>query len=573
MTMSVRGLSLVFVAICAACDSGSLTPVAPANSSPSAVATQAGTPWFEDATVASGVDFEHVRALTQRFWFPEIMGAGAAWLDYDGDGRLDLYCVQSGDLDPAGKDVPGNRLYRNVGDGRFEDVSAQAGVGDTGYGMGVTVGDYDGDGDVDLYVTNVGRNVLYQNQGDGTFRDVTAAAEVGDTGWGTSCGFFDYDVDGDLDLFVVNYVRWEPAREIECKSEYGLRDYCAPNNYNAPSQCVLYQNRGNGSFAQVSSEAGLAAAFGNGLGLALVDFDRDGKPDAYVSNDGTPNQLWVHQAGGRFADTALLSGVAVNFNGASEASMGTVPADLDQNGFVDVFITNLRGETNTVYLNMGKRFVDHSSKSGLAMASRRFTGFGNGAFDLDLDGKLDLYVCNGRVGYWTSPFREDDVYAEPNQLFRGLGAGRFEEVQPTGGLATSAVGTSRGAAFADYDDDGDIDVFIVENHARGRLLRNVAPRQGSWIGLRLADERGGDMPCATAALRSGAATSYRDVAVCSSYCSANDARLHFALQNGARADEVVVTWVGGAREAFGPLDAQRYHELRRGSGRAVESGR
>jgi hypothetical protein len=568
--MSARDPFLLLVTCCAACDADTQSEFAAAKSESKSAAATAGIapPWFEDVTDTSGLDFVHVRALTQRFWFPEIMGSGAAWLDYDGDGRLDLYCVQSGDLEPAGKLVPGNQLYRNHGDGTFEDVTAKAGVGHTGYGMGATVGDYDGDGDVDLYVTNVGANVLYQNQGDGTFRDVTATANVGDAGWGTSCGFFDYDADGDLDLFVVNYVRWEKGREIECKSEYGKRDYCAPNNFNAPSPSVLYQNRGDGTFAQAGADAGLGAAFGNGLGLALVDFDRDGKPDAYVANDGMPNQLWIHQGEGRFTDAALLGGVAVNCNGASEASMGTVPADLDQNGFVDLFITNLRGETNTVYLNMGQRFVDRTSRSGLALASRRFTGFGDGAFDFDLDGRLDLYVCNGRVGSWAAPFREDDIYAEPNQLFRGIGNARFEEVQPPGGLSTSAVGTSRGAAFADFDDDGDIDLYIVENNARGRLLRNVAARQGTWIGLRLLDEKGRDVPCASAALRSGTTTSYRDVAVCSSYCSANDARLHFALRRGTRADDVVVTWVGGARESFGPLAAEHYHELRKGSGRA-----
>lgn len=568
--MRDRSLLAVFAtSVCiTSCDSGqdpnttAAKPIADRATAPQI----AGKAWFEDATKVSGIDFTHVRAFEQRFWFPEIMGAGAAWLDYDGDGRLDLYCVQSGDLVAPVESRPRNRLFRNVGDGTFTDVTQSANVGDTGYGMGVTVGDYDGDGDADIYVTNVGANVLYQNRGDGSFRDVTAEAGVGDAGWGASCGFFDMDADGHLDLFVVNYVRWSQDRELPCKTQYGERDYCAPNNYNAPAQCVLYRNRGDGTFANVSSTAGLGAAFGNGLGLALADFDRDGRIDVYVSNDGSANQLWINQGQGRFVDKALTAGVAVNMNGAAEASMGTVPADIDQNGFVDLFITNLRGETNTLYANQGKRFVDNTSRTGVGSSSRQYTGFGDGVFDFDLDGFLDILVCNGRVGDWRPRFREDDVYAEPNLLMSGTASGRFQDVRL---LDESAVGNSRGAAFADFDDDGDIDVYVIENNALGRLLRNVAPRQGTWIGLRLLDEKGRDVPCASAALRSGTTTSYRDVAVCSSYCSANDVRLHFALRRGARADEVVVTWVGGAREAFGPLDAEHYHELRKGSGRAA----
>ncbi len=557
-----------------ACDSRQDAPATGAQVGERATATRVeGTPWFEDATASSGIDFTHVRAFEQRFWFPEIMGAGAAWIDFDGDGRLDLYCVQSGDLAAAPDARPGNRLFRNLGDGKFEDVTGSAGVGDTGYGMGVTVGDYDGDGDADLYVTNVGANVLFQNQGDGTFRDVSAQAGVADAGWGASCGFFDMDADGDLDLFVVNYVRWSEARELPCKTQYGERDYCAPNNFNAPSQCVLYRNRGDGTFTNVSAEAGLGAAFGNGLGLALADFDRDGRIDAYVSNDGMPNQLWMNQGDGRFVDKALGAGAAVNMNGAAEASMGTVPADIDQNGFVDLFITNLRGETNTVYLNQGKRFVDDTPRTGVAAASRQFTGFGNGVFDFDLDGVLDLLVCNGRVGDWRPRFREDDRYAEPNQLFRGTTVGRFKEVPLLVDGAPGAVGNSRGAAFADFDDDGDVDVFVIENNALGRLLRNVAPRQGAWVGFHLRDARGGEVPGASVAIRSGTNTMHRDVFVCSSYCSANDPRVHSALSNGTQADEVVITWIGGAREAFGPFEAGRYHEVRQGSGRAISTGR
>ncbi len=526
-------------------------------------------PWFEDVALASGMDFRHVRALEQRFLFPEIMGSGLAWLDYDADGWMDLYVVQSGDLQPEGRDVPGNVLYRNLGDGRFADVTAAAGVGDKGYGMGCTVGDYDGDGRVDLYVTNVGPSVLYRNRGDGTFADVTATVGVAGGGWSTSAGFFDYDLDGDLDLWVVDYVRWSREREIACKSNYGERDYCSPNNYSAPAQCRLYRNEGDGTFEDVSQGAGIGAAFGNGLGLALADFDRDGRLDAYVANDGMPNQLWINQGNGRFVDKSLLSGTAVNRNGAAEACMGVALGDVDGNGYLDVFLTNLRGETNRLYLNQGAVMIDRTPQSGLTLAGLQYTGFGDGLFDFDLDGRLDLYVCNGRVGQWKPVFSDADIYAEPAQVFRGLDRARFTEVLPQGATAAPWVGNSRGAAFADYDNDGDVDVAVSTNHGRLRLMRNVAPRQGRWLLVHALDARGVDVPGAHLTLQVGGQTWHRDVVICSSYCSANDPRAHFGLPTGTPAAELRVTWPGGEKEFFGPLEPDRTHVVRRGTGRAA----
>ena len=528
----------------------------------------AAAPWFEEVAEASGLDFAHVRALTQRFWFPEIMGAGVGWLDYDGDGRLDLYCVQSGDLEPGERAVPESRLYRNLGGGRFEDVTARAGVGRPGYGMGCTTGDYDGDGDVDLYVTCVGANVLYRNEGDGTFRDVTAEAGVGDAGWGTSTGFFDLEGDGDLDLWLVNYVRWSKALEIECKSPYGERDYCAPNNYNAPSQSVLYVNEGDGRFRDASKEAGLGAAFGNGLGLALADFDGDGRCDVYVSNDGMPNQLWINRGGGRFENEALQRGCAVNRNGAAEASMGTVAGDFDQDGDPDVFISNLRDETNTLYDNDGKgNLRDVTPRSGLASAGLQLTGFGDGLADFDHDGFPDVFVANGRVGFWKPYYSTDDVYAEPKQLFRGLDGKRWEDV-PLAGLSAELLGNSRGVALADWDDDGDVDLVVNENHGRLHLLRNVAPKRGQWVTFDVQNRAGAPALGARLRVQAGARAFHGAVSVCSSYCSANDPRVHFGLGSAGAVDEVAVRWSDGTAERFGPFASERFHLLRQGAGRA-----
>ncbi|MDZ4700958.1 MAG: VCBS repeat-containing protein, partial [Rhodothermales bacterium] len=430
---------------------------APATDSPTPTVPE---PWFEEVAHASGIDFDHVRAPVPRFLFPEIMSGGAAWIDFDRDGHLDLYLVQGGEPDPAQPRGPGNRLYRNTGDGHFSDVTDVAGVGDTGYGMGAAVGDYDGDGDDDLYVTNAGPNVLFRNEGDSRFTDVTAAAGVGHAGWGASAAFVDIDADGRLDLYVVNYIHWSPAQELECASGAAGRDYCHPENYRAPATDVLYRNLGDGRFTDVTAEAGIGAVAANGLGVVVGDFNDDGRTDLYVANDGNPNQLWINQGDGRFVDLAVRSGAAVNRQGIAEAGMGVVAADIEGDGDLDLFITHLRNETNSLYRNDGGYFEDTSVASGLAAPSLPYTGFGVALADFDRDGMLDAYVGNGRVG---GAVDAADPFAEPNQLFRGLGKGRFEEVLPTGGTETPLLATTRAVAMADYDNDGDVDLAVVNN--------------------------------------------------------------------------------------------------------------
>ncbi len=523
----------------------------------------------------------HLRARAPRLWFPEIMSGGAAWLDADGDGDLDLYLVQGGELDPALPNPVANALYRNLGGGRlaFEDVTEAAGVGHRGYGMGAAAGDFDGDGDVDLYVTNVGANVLYRNRGDGSFEDVTARAGVGHPGWGASAAFFDYDNDGDLDLFVVGYVRWSPDREIECFAGGNARDYCQPESYNAPASDVLYRNDGSSAdedsasrelaFTEVTLEAGLGAAFGNGLGVVCGDFDGDHRLDLYVANDGNPNQLWLQSQERRFVDRALISGCAVDRQGRAEAGMGVAVADLNEDGRLDLFMTHLRGESNTLYLNRGSWFDDATVTAGLSAPSIAATGFGTGFADFDHDGHLDLLVVNGRVGR-SLVLLAEGPFAEPDRLYCGLGGGRFDAVAPGELVAKPLIETGRGAAFGDADGDGDIDIAIVNNGGRARLLENLAGDRGRWIQFRLVGRRSPEAIGAMVRVEVKGRARWRQATRAYSYLSSHDPRVHFGLGEATRVDDVLVIWPGGLRESFGALPAGTGHELREGAGTAVD---
>lgn len=522
--------------------------------------------WFEEVAEESGLDFEHVFATKKAHYLPEIMSGGVGLLDFDGDGFLDVYFVQGGELDATKHNPHQNRFYRNLGDGSFEDRTESTGTGDAGYGMGCACGDYDRDGDVDIYVTNLGPNVLYRNDGNGTFTDVTNEAGVGHRGWGSSAAFADYDADGWLDLLVVNYINWSPEREQPCLSPMNERDYCGPSNFGAPAMDTLYHNRGDGTFANATRSAGLDKAFGNGLGVAAGDYNLDGRMDFYVANDAKPNQLWINHGGGRFSDAALLSGCALNQSGAAEAGMGVIATDVDADGDLDLCLSHLRDESHTLYRNDGGLFTDVSATVGLGSTTLPFTGFGMALADFNHDTLLDLLVVNGRVRLSEPAFDADKPYAEPNQLFRGLVGPRFAEVQPMGGVAERLVEASRGAAFGDLDNDGDMDVVVVNYGARAHLLRNVTKPLGNWIMFRVLDRRDSYALGAMVRVRTGPQRQWRQVQRAYSYCSSNDPRVHFGLGAATQVDEVMVRWPGGAEEKFGPYATNQVVELRRGAG-------
>lgn len=543
------------------CDARESAPT----SAKSIARSQPGGPWFEEVAVKSGLKFTHSIG-PRRYLFPEIICGGAALFDADNDGDLDVYLVQAGDLlaEPASR--PPNQLFRNRGDGTFEDVTSAAGVGDRGYGVGCAAGDYDGDGDTDLYVTNYGPNVLYRNNGDGTFTDVTAASGTGDSAWGTSAGFFDADNDGDLDLFIANYITWKPEVEIECNRSTGERDYCNPENYDAPARDTFYRNNGDGTFTDATTAAGLHAAFGNGLGVTFGDFNDDHRLDIYVANDGNPNQLWLNQGECRFENDALLAGCAVNSQGSAEAGMGVVALDVEPDGDLDLFMTHLRNESNTLYINNNGVFDDRTAQMGLAASSLRYTAFGVGVADFDHDGLLDLYIANGKVTLdgVADPSGMEDPFVDVNQLMRGVGRGAFEEVTPIGGTAEPIVGTSRAAAFGDIDNDGDVDIVVVEASGPVRLLRNIADRQGAHaISFRVLDESGRPALNARLTIRAGGRTFARSVETAYSYAAANDPRVHVGLGAAAEVDRVDVRWPDGSSQTFGPFPAGELHTLRK----------
>jgi hypothetical protein len=535
------------------------------------------TPWFTEIGEAAGIEFSHVSGARGEYWFPEIMGGGVALLDYDGDGLLDIYCVQSGflkDAENEGPDSPPNQLFRNLGvdegtgQPRFEDVTELTGTGDTSYGMGVACGDYDRDGDMDLFVTNVGVNILFRNEGPDEqgivrFKDITKTSGTEDVRWATSAAFVDVDGDRDLDLYVVNNLLWHASTETPCFNYFSERDYCSPNNYNAASPDVLFV-MGRSRFQDWTPTSGLDTAFGNGLGVAPADYDQDGHMDLYVANDATPNNLWHNQGRGKYADKGLLLGCAVNGNGTPEAGMGVQWVDVDQDGDLDLFMTHLRRETNTFYMNRRGRFTDKTNATGMNATSLKYTGFGMGFHDYDLDGQLDLYVVNGAVQAWRhEEVFAADPYAEPNHLYQGQGGTRFAPVAG-GGEANQSVGTSRGAAVGDLDNDGDVDVVYMDRDGRTKLLMNNA--KGHWIGFRMLDKRGDEVPGAVVGVTHQGKTAWRLADPAYSYLASNDPRAHFGLGTSAEIEGITVRWPSGIVEKFDALATGAYHILREGRG-------
>ena len=571
LTLSALGLSVAF----ASAQSGSRS-------------------WFTDGAAAAGLDFVHFNGMSGEYYSAEIMGPGGALLDFDNDGDLDVYLVQGRMLGP-GKTLAdalfpppsgtgpeaGDRLYRNdlqvQANGtrtlRFTDVTAGSGLGIRGYGMGVATGDVDNDGWIDIYRTGLGANHLFRNNGDGTFADLTARAGADDPRWSVSASFVDYDRDGWLDLYVGNYVDPRLEDRIECFNRTGEKDYCGPQRY-VPAPDRLLRNRGDGTFADVTAAALRGGEYGPALGVVAADLDGDGWQDLYVANDGEPNQLWLNQRDGTFLDGSWLAGVAVNRDGNAEGSMGVDAGDFDGDGDDDLFMTHIATETNTLYINDGGLFEDRTARAGLGPPSLPYTGFGTAWFDFDNDGWLDLLIANGEIRTQEALVRANDPFPlhQRNQLFRNLGNGRFEEVGDAAGSMFRVSEVSRGAAFGDVDNDGDTDVLLTNNNGPVRLLINRIGDRNPWVGLRLvgASGRRDMLGARVAVFRGGGAVLWRRARTDGSYVSANDPRVLFGLGETASVDRVRVVWPGGRAEEWAGVGANRWTTLIEGTGRSVE---
>ena len=534
------------------------------------------TTWFEEEARTRGIDFVHRSGFTGRPLLPEITGSGVALADLDGDGDLDAYLVQAGSLwdGQAEAERTGNRLFLNDGTGRFEEAESH-GARDTGYGMGVAAGDYDNDGDVDLYVTNVGPNVLLRNHGNAVFEDVSAQAGVADAGWSTSAAFLDLDGDGDLDLVHANYINWSRETEMDCYLG-SLLTYCPPLAYNSPTADRLYRNNGDGTFTDRTTGSGLNQAFGNGFGLVGADFDANGLTDFAIANDMTVDHLWLNQGGLVFEERGHLWGSAVDEHGVAKAGMGIAAADIDDDGDSDFMVVNLQGQTDSFFRNEGGFFRDATAELGLG-ATGRYTRWGIAVVDFDNDGRLDLYEANGMVGTETLDEQPTQLeFDEPNVLFRGTADGRFEEVMPRGAVQPPLVHTSRGLAVGDVDGDGGLDLLIANRDAPPYLLMNRVSARGNWLRFRaVLGKPGRDAHGATVSALVDGKRIYRDVRPEGSYLSASDPGVHFGLGGTSMASDVQVVWPSRAPgdskvESFGDHDAGRTVVLTQGSGTAVD---
>ena len=505
---------------------------------------------FDNAAAAAGIDFTHVSGASPARHLYEIMSGGGLFLDYDNDGWQDVLVVDGGSLiDPAVARRARHRLFRNRGNGTFEDVTARSGLTHSEYGMGGCAADYDNDGWIDVYVTNVGANTLFRNAGGGkpaagVFTDVTRAAGVGGAPvFSSSCAWTDLDRDGDVDLFVVNYVDARVDNQVFCgDTSKEFRVYCHPLNF-APLRSVLYRNNGNGTFADISREAGVFDQRGNGLGVVAGDYDDDGWPDLFVANDTTPNFLYHNEQGKRFTEAALRAGVSVASDGMPRAGMGTDFGDFDGDGRLDVFVTNHEFEGHTLFHNLGSGlFEDVTFKTGVGPATLPFVGFGTLFFDADNDGDLDLAGVNGHVMNSPGHVRPGAKEAQRRVLLRN-DAGRFRDVAAASGAGFAAERVGRALAAADIDNDGDLDLLAVNNNGPADLLRNGGAPGSTAVVVRLVGTAS-NRSAVGARLRAtvGTAMQVREVKAGSSYLAQHDLRVLFGLGAAKQIDRLEIRW-------------------------------
>ena len=519
----------------------------------------------------NGISWHHVAGISPNMYEPETLGAGCAFLDYDNDGWMDIYLVNSGKCDFYTPPHPlQNALYRNNRDGTFTDVTGKAGVTGNAYGMGVAVGDYDRDGFPDIYLTQYPRSVLYHNNGDGTFTDVTEKAGVAAPGWATSAVWFDYDNDGLLDLFVCRFADWDKAKNIFCGNTLtGERWYCKPNVYR-PMQSWLYRNNGDGTFADVSDESGIAKSPAKAWGVVACDINNDGLMDLFVSNDTVANSLFVNSGRRRFSDIGLLSGVGYNSFGRARSGMGVDAADYDQDGWMDLFVSNVDHEMFSLYHNnKDETFTEVSLSDTIGRTTRLMSGWGAKFFDYDNDGELDLLLCDGHPDIAVEHHMQGVTYREPMLLFRNTGRD-FQNISERSGPIFSMPIAGRGMALGDFDNDGSVDVLVAVNNDAPILLRNNAGRENHWLGVRLIGRKSNiDAIGAKIVYQAGNLKRHRFKVGGGSYLSSHDPRIVLGIGQRTKVDSLEVRWPlpGGETERFTGLPIDRYITIVEGEGK------
>jgi hypothetical protein len=513
---------------------------------------------FTDVTTAAGITFHHNAGKAGNKYLPETMGSGVAFFDADGDGWPDILLINSKDWTARGrKSLPA--LYRNNHDGTFTDITAGSGLDVEMYGMGVAIADYDNDGRQDVYITAIDGDHLFHNEGHGKFRDVTSGSGIHNANFGTSAAWFDYDRDGKVDLFVANYVQWTEKGDLKCSLDGSVRSYCTPESYKG-TKSRLFHNLGGGKFEDVTDKAGLGDSSSKSLGVTILDYNGDGWPDIFVSNDTQPNKLYRNNRNGTFTEEGMVAGVAFGEDGVARGAMGADSADYDRSGRPHLLVGNFSNQMLGLYHNEGTGlFVDEAPSSSVGRASLLTLAFGVFFFDYDLDGYPDIFAANGHIDEEINRVQPKVRYQQPPLLFRNLGQQRFENVSAAMGADFNRPIVARGAAYADYDHDGDLDVIISTNNGPAYLFRNDGGNRNHWLNVRLIGTKSNRSAIgAVVRIESASGKQWNMVRSGSSYCSQSDLALTFGVGQDTKVTQLQIDWPSGARQQLSNISVNQF---------------